>query len=360
MNNKEEGLFPPEKEFDMIVYIGRFQPFHIAHTSTINAAFKRTNRVIVLVGSAENSLSPKNPFNFKQRKQMIEDKFTSGFLSVSGKQLFVEPIKDHTYDDSEWIKEVGDAITKHSFIIDNPKIGIIGHDKDHSSFYLNFFPQWKFIEVPAYPEYGETIDATKIRNLMYSGNFSFVRSVVSQETYRFIDQYTKTSDFRLLQSEWEMVEAYKKSWSNSPWPPTFVTVDSVVVQSGHVLLVQRGQDSGIGLWAIPGGFLDPNESLETANVRELEEETNIKLQRDVLIRSITHSEVFDSPNRSSRGRTITHAKLYQLNDAKPLPKVSPSNESLSVKWVSFSDFAKMESQMYEDHFHIINHMINLI
>lgn len=357
--NDEKGLFPPETEYDMIVYIGRFQPFHIAHSRTINKAFTLTNKVVVLVGSAENSLSPKNPFTFKQRKQMIEDQFTSGFLSVSGKQLIVEPIKDHTYDDSEWIKEVGEIIDYHS-VNENIKIAKIGHDKDHSSFYLNFFPQWKSIEVPAYPETGETIDATKIRNLMFSNNISFVRSVVSQETYRIIDQYTKTSDFRVLQDEWELVEAYKKSWANSPYPPTFVTVDSVVVQSGHILLVQRGQDSGIGLWALPGGFLDPKETLEQANVRELEEETNIKLQTETLLRAITKSGVFDSPNRSTRGRTITHAKLYQLNDAKPLPKVSKSSESLNVKWISFSEFDKMESQMYEDHFHIANHMMNLI
>lgn len=344
------------KKYDLIIYIGRFQPYHVAHQKTIEYARTLAKDVLVLVGSAENSISPKNPFTFDQRKKLIlED---TGSINVS-----VLPIKDHTYDNPAWIKEVGATVLAYmsagNKISGDMKIGIIGHDKDHSSFYLNYF-SWDFIEVPAYPEKGETIDATKIRNLLFSDNIQFIAGVVPENVFRFLFEYYESSIFIELKREWVYIEKYKKDWAAAPYAPTFVTVDSVVVQSGHVLLVKRGQDAGIGLWAIAGGFINQFEPLQDAAVRELQEETKIKLQTDVLCRSITHRDVFDHPNRSSRGRTITHAYLFELNDAKPLPKVKGADDAAEAKWFSFAEFAKMESVMFEDHFHIVNHMMNKI
>lgn len=359
MKNEKSG-FPQEKPFDMIIYIGRFQPFHVAHKKTIDKALSLSNKVLILVGSAENSTSPKNPFTFNQREQMITDHYSSGFQSVTGTQLFVEPVKDHTYDDPAWVLEVSEMVEKHTQYDENPRIGVVGHDKDHSSFYLNWFPQWEFISVPSYPESGESIDATKIRNLLFSDNIQFISGVVPDNVFSFLFEFYESSIFIKLQHDWKFNEQYKQDWAGSPYPPIFVTVDSVVVQSGHVLLIERGADSGVGLWAMAGGFIDQFELLENAAVRELVEETKIKLQEDVLHRSITQTEVFDSPNRSSRGRTITHAYLFELNDAKPLPKVKGADDAAKAQWFSFAEFQKMESVMFEDHFHIVKHMLNLV
>jgi bifunctional NMN adenylyltransferase/nudix hydrolase len=79
-----------------------------------------------------------------------------------------------------------------------------------------------------------------------------------------------------------MIEKYKESWKAAPFPPTFVTVDAVVVQSGHVLLVKRKAMPGAGLWALPGGFLNQEETLLDGAIRELKEETKIKVPVPVL------------------------------------------------------------------------------
>ena len=160
----------------------------------------------------------------------------------------------------------------------------------------------------------------------------------------------------MLVREYDFIKQYKSAWEAAPYAPTFVTVDAVVVQSGHVLLVRRRAEPGRGLYAIPGGFLDPGERIDDAVFRELREETKIKVPEPVLRGSVRAKEVFDAPNRSLRGRTITHAYLIELQPGA-LPKVKGSDDAEKAKWVPISVFERMENQMFEDHYHIINTLI---
>jgi bifunctional NMN adenylyltransferase/nudix hydrolase len=134
----------------------------------------------------------------------------------------------------------------------------------------------------------------------------------------------------------------------------FITVDAVVVQSGHILLIERKAQPGKGLMALPGGFLDANETLKSAVIRELREETRIKVPAPVLAGSITKTQVFDDPYRSARGRTVTHAYLIELKGDK-LPKVKGGDDAAHAFWVPFAE-VKPE-MMFEDHFHIIQALV---
>ena len=338
--------------FDLIVYIGRFQPFHNAHKDTLDYAASMATNVLVLVGSSENATSIKNPWSFNTRYSMIND-------STHILNLFIEGIKDYTYDDNKWITEVGNIINNHIYQLSAKKIAIIGHDKDHSSFYLNYFPQWEFIEVPSYPNHSDSIDATKIRRLLFNNDLEFIKGVLPVPVYKLLKRYIQTKEFSVLFREWNFVESYKASWAGSPYEPTFVTVDPVVVQSGHILLIERGEYPGNGLIALPGGFLDPGEKIRKAVVRELIEETGLKIPSKVLNGSIDAYDMFDDPGRSTRGRTITHAYRFTLDATQPLPRVKGQSDAKKAKWYSFADFENMENVMYEDHFHIVKHMLNL-
>lgn len=94
------------------------------------------------------------------------------------------------------------------------------------------------------------------------------------------------------------------------FPRPAVSVDIVVMrgpeESREVLLIRRGADPYKGMWALPGGFVEENETLETAAKRELEEETGLKR---VKVRQIG---AFSDPDRDPRGRTISVAFLAQL------------------------------------------------
>ena len=154
----------------------------------------------------------------------------------------------------------------------------------------------------------------------------------------------------------EVIELLRTKYRVAPYEAVFMTTDAVVVQSGHILLVRRRAEPGKGLYAMPGGFLNPSERIKDGVIRELREETKIKVPDPVLRGSIKAREVYDKPDRSLRGRTITHAYLIELQPGE-LPKVKGSDDAEKAKWVPISVFEKMEDQMFEDHYHIIKDML---
>lgn len=96
----------------------------------------------------------------------------------------------------------------------------------------------------------------------------------------------------------------------APYPVSYVTVDVVAfaVTGGalHVLVVERGEDPWRGALALPGGFVRPDEDLETAARRELREETGVDERALEQLRS------YGAPGRDPRARTVTVAHLAVL------------------------------------------------
>ena len=123
------------------------------------------------------------------------------------------------------------------------------------------------------------------------------------------------------------------------------------------MLIQRGGFPGKGLWALPGGFLNDEEKILDAVIRELKEETRIKVPAAVLRGSIVAQKVFDDPHRSSRGRTIDHAFLFHLHE-NGLPKVKGDDDAAFAKWIPLSEVKR--EMMFEDHFSIIENMTGLL
>ena len=329
------------KKYDLAVYIGRFQPIHNGHTYVIQEARKLAEKTLVLVGSANASISPKNPFTYAERAHMIE---------MVNRDVVIEPLNDYTYELNQWLTDVQDIVNLYS----NKKICIIGHAKDATSYYLKFFPQWDFIDV----DHHEVIDATHIRDLMYSKKTTFIKGAVDPVVFREINLFVTTKIYEHLVEEYDEAKAYIKSWAGSPFPPTFNTVDAVVIQSGHILLVKRKFSPGKGLWALPGGFIDGHESQEDAVIRELREETRIKVPEPVLRGSIKKEKTFSSPNRSARGRTFTQAYLILLDDNQTLPKVKGSDDAEAAEFKPLAEFYDMPTEMFEDHYHIVRKLLD--
>ena len=104
--------------------------------------------------------------------------------------------------------------------------------------------------------------------------------------------------------------------------------------------------------------MNPRERIKDAVIRELREETGIKVPDPVLRGSIVAQDVFDDPNRSSRGRTITHAFLIKLKDEPVLPKIKGMDDADKAKWVALNQVKR--DMMFEDHYAIIHNMISRI
>jgi bifunctional NMN adenylyltransferase/nudix hydrolase len=121
-------------------------------------------------------------------------------------------------------------------------------------------------------------------------------------------------------------------------------------------MIKRRSEPGKGLWALPGGFVNAgtDASVQDAAIRELREETGLKVPVPVLRGSITASKVFDAIDRSARGRTITHAFKFELADGE-LPKVKGMDDAEKAKWIPFAEIKSEEC--FEDHYEIISHFV---
>lgn len=334
--------------FDYLVFIGRFQPFHLGHQAVIAEALRQSRDVIVLVGSAGVPRSTRNAFDFAERAHMIKN----SFAAPDAARIHCVALHDRLYNDTRWVQQVQQAVAS---VVSMPhaKIGLIGHNKDQSSYYLALFPHWKSVSVANY----HGISATPIRDSYLLGAMPRPE-LVPDATMQFLQDFQHTSMYVELQKEAEFIDAYKKQWEQSPYPPTFVTVDAVVVQAGHVLLVERQAMPGQGLWALPGGFIGQTETLLDACVRELREETRLKVPDPVLRGSMRAQRTFDDPYRSARGRTITQAFYFELrNDPSGLPKVKGGDDAKRAFWVPLAELS--EQQLFEDHYAIICEMAGL-
>jgi bifunctional NMN adenylyltransferase/nudix hydrolase len=335
------------RKYDTLVLIGRFQPIHNAHLDIIKRATALTDQLVIITGSAAQPRTYKNPFTSAERERMI--KYAAGGLNM---QISIEANPDTIYNDQAWAVRVQALVAKHTK--PGARVGIIGHKKDDSSFYLDMFPQWGFEDV----ELIEFLSAVNIRDLYFKRdvNMSFIRGVVPQTTFEFLTEFKTTPEYEQIIREREFVETYKKQYASLPYPPIFSTADAVVVQSGHILMVKRRAEPGKGLWALPGGYVNANtdKSVEAAMLRELREETQIKVPVPVLKGSIVRSKVFDAIGRSPRGRIITHAFHIQLPDGE-LPKVKGSDDAEKARWVPIAEVKSEDC--FEDHYEILQHFV---
>lgn len=345
------------KPYDLVVFIGRFQIVHNAHKAIIDRACELANhKVVVIVGSADKPRTYKNPFTTAERKAML------GEITKDSKvRVFLEHVHDHTYNDTAWSAQIQRIVTKHAsapWTDKGMRIAIIGHKKDESSFYLDMFPQWDFID----QDLIEPLDATQIRDLYFNRkmNMNYIRGVVPETTTKFLEDFrvNNAEAYEQIIREKEFIASYKKQYEHLPYAPTFVTTDAVVVQSGHVLMIKRRSEPGKGLWAFPGGFLNAatDRSLVDAMIRELREETGLKIPEKVIKGSIAKQKTFDAIDRSARGRTITTAFLVQLEGAE-LPKVKGMDDAEKAKWVPIAEVKREEC--FEDHFEILQDMVGV-
>ncbi|WP_018609867.1 bifunctional nicotinamide-nucleotide adenylyltransferase/Nudix hydroxylase [Uliginosibacterium gangwonense] len=333
---------------DIAVLIGRFQPFHNGHAALLKTALATAPKVFVLLGSAFSARNAKNPFTWEERAAMIACSLTE---SERARVEFL-PMRDY-YNDQRW------AATATSTVLAKcgagKRVALIGHLKDASSQYLNRFPDWEFV---AAPQYGE-IDASALRRIWFEGEDANVtRSLLAPlmpiASLRYIEGWAQLPHFARLREEHLAIEKNKKVWGTGP----FITVDAIVKASDQILLIRRGRAPGKGLLAVPGGFLDGRERVLQGAIRELREETGFALRDETLEEALAGVAVFDHPDRSQRGRTITHAHFFDLKNARP-PQVEGADDAAEAHWTPISKLCEMEGEFFEDHFNILDHFLKL-
>lgn len=338
--------------FDLLVCIGRLQPIHAGHLAVLRQALARARRVLLLLGSAGAAPSARNPWSWTERAEMVR-----ACLPEAGEALAIRPLPDRLYNDDAWIRGVQAAVAAEG-LPPGARVGLIGWSKDASSYYLERFPQWG--AVAADPVEG--ISATPLRaGLLGAGGgpawlAGAEAAAIPPEARRWLERWWYASpEAPRLAREQGALARYRARWADAPYPPTFVTVDAVVTHAGHLLLVRRRSAPGEGLWALPGGFVEPHETLRAAMLRELRQETRLRLPAPVLEGAIAGQRVFDDPWRSERGRTITHAFHLPL---RPQPGGHPAvrggSDAAEARWIPLGEIRS--ERMFEDHWHVVQEM----
>ena len=187
------------KAFDYLVFIGRFQPFHIAHREVIDIALAQAEQVILVLGSAQDERSIKNPFSIAERQQMI----LTSFDEVTRQRIQFVPIID-LYNDEKWVKAVKDGV--NDFIVQRHqneneierKTGLIGHFKDDSSYYLALFPEWQLVELE---NLKNQLSATPLRAKYYQGEID--QDHLSVEVQEFLIEFQNSEWYPLLQDAFQ-------------------------------------------------------------------------------------------------------------------------------------------------------------
>ena len=109
-----------------------------------------------------------------------------------------------------------------------------------------------------------------------------------------------------------------------------------------VLLVRRGNDPYKGQWALPGGFLKDEETLEAGAKRELEEETGL------IVENLQQIRAYGKPDRDPRGRTVSIAFWTEIPSSK---NVEGNDDAAEAKWFNLNELPELafdHRQILED------------
>ncbi|HOY38804.1 MAG TPA: NUDIX hydrolase [Bacteroidales bacterium] len=119
------------------------------------------------------------------------------------------------------------------------------------------------------------------------------------------------------------------------YPRPMVTVDMVVIAtsvSHSVLLIRRKNEPFAGRWALPGGFVDMNESLEIAAARELLEETGLSLA------NLEQFKAYGNVDRDPRGRNIAVVFYSIIPEAVT---VTGNDDAIEAGWFDVNDLPEL-------------------
>lgn len=342
------------------VFIGRVQPVHRGHLAHIRKALECCELLVIVLGSDCQAKTPKNPWTTTERSWMLRACLTE----EENRRTAILPVKDYASDNS-WLIDVQGKTADVSFdclpetvSLWDCDVTLFGFAKDPATKrYLNQFPQWDLVDIG--PK--GSMDATMVRAAYFAGDLEKLQDYCEDPVVNTLRAETALPIYQELKADFDYYTDYSRQEKaknfSGPYPIQFQTSDAVVIKSGHILLVRRGRRPGKGLLALPGGFVDPDETVFEGCLRELQQETKLHIPKDELRKRLQGEKRFDDPKRSLRGRIITTAFCFDLGSGV-LPKVKGGDDAAKALWLPLRDVAHCESEFFEDHYLIINHFIS--
>lgn len=351
----------------LIVYIGRFQLPHSGHASIFKKGLELAKECggefLCIIGSCDQPRTHINPFTYEERVDMIK-------IMNPGENIHFAKAYDYFHDE-DWLDHIINTINEYQ--LDDNLWTFIGCKKYDSEWYINLieseFPgQFHDCEAQV-NELDIIVSSTGFRSLYIDNPHCMHMTDVIGEQFRkhisvipYLQNFAELNQSIManLKAEQEYYNNYKDQWVG-PYPVQFLAADSIIVArhqdgSSMVLLGRRKKIPGRGLLAIPGGFVNEDETFVQAAKRELEEETCLVLSKYAGY----ETEVFDKPKRSMRGRVVTKVFLFDADSlVNTIDDAKASDDLESLEWVKISDIHKHRHELFEDHYFILTEMLRI-
>jgi bifunctional NMN adenylyltransferase/nudix hydrolase len=266
-------------------------------------------------------------------------------------------LRDHPYVVARWQAEIQRCLAEFTADGTGPDAGVVllGLEQDPSGYGLDLLPQLARVDT-GWEGAADRSAAARLRSGYLEGRRDF-REQVADGAGAWLESFMATSAFADLAREQAFIRKFKDSWKGSPYPPTFNTADALVVASGQVLLVLRGGFPGHGLLALPGGYLNQEETLLECALRELGEETGLEVEARELRAGLIAQRTFDHPERSDRSRIITEAFAIRLETggAGRLPGIyaQGGDDAKGALWIPLDECEGQAERFFEDHLAIL-------
>jgi len=337
---------------DYIAVISRFSPFDNANMAMVKQALAQARSVFFVFTAADLSRSNRYPWSVEEREAMARAAIAAD-PALDPKRIRFLRVFDHLYRDDLWqsriVTDVTTAIAADGTGSAAVTVGVLADPREVGVKRIASLKPWT-----AVPPVAQPCDITL--TAAFLNGVAQWREQVPSPVASLMDAFSATPVFADMAEEQIFVEKYLKTWSVAPYPPILVVTDTVLLHSGHILLVERGVPPGKKQWAIPGGFVEPDEYLTDAALREVREETGFDENEETMLTWLQGRFIFEFPTRSARGRAISMGFFFSLPGTE-LPPVTGSDDARHAQWMPLGRLPEIRTEIFEDHASIIEYFI---
>lgn len=330
--------------------ISRLQGLHDGHIHLIEAAMEECDFLTIIIGSSNKSRSLKNPWTVEERATMLADALIEFDFPIN--RMAIAAIPDFDYHDNLWEDVLHRLIQSALQPNHTPVIFTSGKGNDSELRH-----SWsRDVEVYTTAFVGN-LSATRVRRLLLTAKTckysrSQLERIVPSSVFTSLmyDNEVGSEGVSAMKRKYRLQQKDKYIWKDSPYPVIKCATDNFVFDAkGNVLLIRRGDT---GLWALPGGHLEPNLDEMSNALKELAEETGLLLEP----RQCVAQSRFTDPERCEIGRMTTTAYAWAVTETKPA--VYAGDDAVEAGWFTPAEVRDM--CLYDDHYGIILTLANKI
>lgn len=357
--------------YDAGLMLGRFQLVTEGHLAGVLAMVEAARLGVVGNGSANQSRDTRNPWTFDERREMWEAAIPLELLPrirFFGQEDLGNPLR--------WASAVENRMTRilkdERIDPDQAAIGLFGHRKDATTFYLDDFPAYILEQLPNV----DGINASDLRETYFRmPDFdewaATARGRVPDGVVDWLRGFRREAAYARLAEETTRLDALLAPWerrrtpdgSGPPHDVTFTDAAAVIVQGNRVLMARRQSFPGRDLWELPSGRVEMREEPLAAAMRIAAARTGIDVTATQMRRAHRDTWTRTDPYRTTRGREILFPSAFLLT---PTPRGRDVEErrrsmalprlraSADVGFFTFDEIRHMRTEIYADHAIVID------